>query len=423
MRFISILLLAALCDAAQSSAPPATPSPEEQELEQELKEAGSSPMEYARAIERHLKKYPNSPQKAEMQRVLAQAAVDMKDRRRILEYGVPVVEAGSRNPQVLDPVIRALLDKGGKEDAERALKYAGTLTEVLTEQRKVLLERASPGDGTGRRIVEAEYGLARSYLFQARALAQLGKYTEAVEAANKGWEADPTEDNARERSDWLERAGKPREALAAFAQAVAIGEDRTGGGDPAKDRQRLAALFKQSEGLEQQFGGMLLEAYAQVSVLQAAQEKRIKEFDPNFGARQPMQFTLTSLQDGKLEMSSLLGKVVVLDFWATWCGPCRVQHPMYEQVKQKFKNKKDVVFLAVNTDEDRAAVQPFLESHKWSKQVYFDDGLSSFFRVSSIPTTVVLNRQGGVASRMNGFIPDRFVEMLTARIDEALQEN
>jgi thiol-disulfide isomerase/thioredoxin len=121
-------------------------------------------------------------------------------------------------------------------------------------------------------------------------------------------------------------------------------------------------------------------------------------------------------------LSSLRGKVIVMDFWATWCGPCRVQHPLYEQVKVKFKDRTDVVFLAIDTDENRALVKPFLEQSNWNKKVYFDDGLGQLLQVTSIPTTVVFNKKGEVASRMNGFAPESFVDMLTARIHEALDE-
>src|SRR5450756_1793198 len=109
-----------------------------------------------------------------------------------------------------------------------------------------------------------------------------------------------------------------------------------------------------------------------------------------------------------------------MDFWATWGGPCRIQHPLYEQVKSKFKNRNDVVFLAIDTDENHSLVKPFLEQNNWNRKVYFEDGLSQLLQVSSIPTTVIFNKKGEVAARMNGFLPDRFVEMLTARIQEAL---
>ncbi len=127
----------------------------------------------------------------------------------------------------------------------------------------------------------------------------------------------------------------------------------------------------------------------------------------------------TALDGSAIEGS---GKVLVLDFWATWCGPCRVQHPLYEQVRQRFKDNPDVIFLDVDTDEDRSLVKPFLERQKWSQEVVYDDGLGGFFRLSSIPTTVVLNRRGEVQSRMPVFVPERFVDMLTERIGSALTE-
>ena len=133
-----------------------------------------------------------------------------------------------------------------------------------------------------------------------------------------------------------------------------------------------------------------------------------------------MEFTLPGLDGAPLKLADLKGKVVVMDFWATWCGPCRTQHPLYEQVKQRFASRKDVVFLAISTDDDPGLVKPFLEANRWSKTVYFEGGLAGFLRVTSIPTTVIVNREGKVVSRMNGFLPERFVDMLTERIREAL---
>ena len=115
--------------------------------------------------------------------------------------------------------------------------------------------------------------------------------------------------------------------------------------------------------------------------------------------------------------------LAVVDFWATWCGPCRAQQPLYEEVKARFMGDPSVVFLNVSTDENREIVKPFLDSNQWKKTVYFEDGLSALLRVTSIPMTMIVNRRGEIASRMNGYVPERFVETLTARIREALAEN
>jgi thiol-disulfide isomerase/thioredoxin len=110
----------------------------------------------------------------------------------------------------------------------------------------------------------------------------------------------------------------------------------------------------------------------------------MRESDPNAQLIDPMEFTLTGLDGQKLSMASLKGKVVVFDFWATWCEPCRGQHPLYEQVKQRFKDSSEVVFRSIDTDEDREPVKRFLEEEKWLDQVYFEDGLSRALRITTI---------------------------------------
>ncbi len=422
---LSFLLLALLAPPAKVPAgkdkDPGPPK-EDQELEQTLGEAGNSPVEYARAIERHLKKYPKSARRAEMERVLAQAAIETRDKRRILQYGLPALEAGGRSPQMMDFVTRALLDKDDKESNEAALKYARLLVEILSDQRKAQLEAKEPAPARGRRLDETEYAITRARTFEARALGNLNRLDEAVAAGISGWAICPTSENARERARLLEKANKAAEALAAFAEALALNDERTGSADVVKDRVRLAELAKKSGGNEAAFGEALLAAYDRVAAAAKAREARLQAFDPNIGAKTLLDYTLPGVQGDTLAMSSLKGKVVVIDFWATWCGPCRAQHPLYEQAKQRFKDNKNVVFLAISTDEDRTLVQPFLEAQKWNQQVYFEDGLAGLLRINSIPTTLILDQQGNIISRLNGFIAERFVDMIAERVNGALVE-
>jgi thiol-disulfide isomerase/thioredoxin len=135
-----------------------------------------------------------------------------------------------------------------------------------------------------------------------------------------------------------------------------------------------------------------------------------------------MQFSLTGLEGGKLKLASLKGNVVVVDFWATWCVPCRAQHPLYQRVLDRFKARSDVVFLSIDTDEDHTLVPAFVDANRWSRKVYFEDGLQRLLQVNSIPTTILFDRNGRVASRMNGFQPEKFVDQLTERIESALRE-
>jgi thiol-disulfide isomerase/thioredoxin len=269
-------------------------------------------------------------------------------------------------------------------------------------------------------LEELDRALGRALLIQARATGNLGKSDEAVALATKAADAYPSAAASREIARWQERAGRHMEAVRRYAEAFAIPDPKNTDADRLADRAKMAQLYRKEKSSETGLGDLVLEAYDRMS---AAVEKRAevqKSRDPNAGATDPMDFTLTGLEGKPLNLKSLRGKVVVMDFWATWCGPCRVQHPLYDQVKQKFKDRGDVVFLAINTDEDPSLVPPFLERAGWSKTVYFEDGLSNLLRVSSIPTTIVIDKQGQIFTRMNGFVPEKFVDQLTVVIREAL---
>jgi thiol-disulfide isomerase/thioredoxin len=420
MNRLAVVLLACLLplaaqDAKESKDP--KEAKEERDLEEAVAEAGSSPVEYAKALERHLKKYPNTKQRAEIERVLVQAAIDARNKRMLVLYGVAVLDRGSDDPVVLDHVSRALLDTDDPAAAAKALKYTRQLESSLGVQYQRLV--SAGGLGKGARLDDMQQRIARSQAFQARALGTLGKFPEAAEAGRKGYATYATAEGAREAAKWMEKAGQLDGAIDFYAEAFSFsGTDSL----RVRDRERLAELYRKQKGSDAGLGDVTLAAFDRMEKQVAAQRARIKELDPNVGALLPFDFTLSGLQGDKFALNSLKGKVTVLDFWATWCRPCRSQHPLYEQVRAKFKNRDDVVFLAVNTDEDREVVSPFLDAQKWDKKIYFEDGLQNALRVNSIPTTVVLDRQGGVVSRMNGFIPERFVDMLALRIEEALAE-
>ncbi|MCC7155926.1 MAG: TlpA family protein disulfide reductase [Bryobacterales bacterium] len=433
MRVLPLVLAFTLTAAAwqkPAKQKPATPPPasetpdpedaEEKELEQQLAEAGSASVEYARVLELHLKKYPKTARRAEIQRILARAAVDMRDKNRLIEYGVPVIEAGSQDSQILEHTTRALLDRPGQDNLERALRYAKRLEALVDSEIASLRKPGEFRPGAGKRLDDLQLLRGRALTFQARAAGGLDRKDEASSLAQRAWESYPSAEAAREVARWLERAGNNDEALAWLAQAAVSFDPRATAEQRRAGRQKLGELYARTKGSEAGLGDVILAAYDRNAAVSAARLASLRAFDPNYSVSQALDFTLTGIGGNRLALSTLRGKVTVMDFWATWCGPCRAQYPLYEQVKQRFKDRADVVFLAVNTDEDRTVVEPFLQAQKWNKTVYFDDGLSGLFRVNSIPTTIVLDRNGVIVSRLNGYIADRFVDMLSARIDGAL---
>lgn len=115
-------------------------------------------------------------------------------------------------------------------------------------------------------------------------------------------------------------------------------------------------------------------------------------------------FTLQTLADAKsVKLSSLKGKVVLLDFWATWCGPCRGWLPIVAKAHRDYEAKGLVVF-AVNEREPEAKVRDYLTKQKLDLPVLMDPSgsVGTTYRANSIPLTVVVGRDGKVVRVMLG---------------------
>jgi cytochrome c biogenesis protein CcmG/thiol:disulfide interchange protein DsbE len=102
-------------------------------------------------------------------------------------------------------------------------------------------------------------------------------------------------------------------------------------------------------------------------------------------------------------LRDLKGKVVLLDFWASWCGPCRQSFPWMNELQRRYGS--DLVVLAVNVDQDRALAEQFLKTTPAAFRVEYDpDGkLATQFEVTSMPTSFVIDRKGQVREQHKGF--------------------
>jgi peroxiredoxin len=119
----------------------------------------------------------------------------------------------------------------------------------------------------------------------------------------------------------------------------------------------------------------------------------------------PRDFSLSALEGETGSLSSYKGKVVFLNFWATWCGPCRVEMPSLEAIYNKFSDR-GLEMLAVNCAEDNAAVRSFIKNEGFSFPVLLDlDGrVSANYGILSIPTTFLIDRDGMIILRLVGSI-------------------
>jgi peroxiredoxin len=146
--------------------------------------------------------------------------------------------------------------------------------------------------------------------------------------------------------------------------------------------------------------------------------------DPQFAAamsklaadderRQQVDFTLEDLSGTKWTLKDLSGKVVVVNFWATWCPPCRKEMPDLETLYKRFQNQ-GLVILAIS-DEDAGKVKPFVVQQKVSYPILLDPGrkVNQLFEVEGIPKSFVYDRSGKlVAQSIDMRTQKQFLEML-----------
>jgi len=121
--------------------------------------------------------------------------------------------------------------------------------------------------------------------------------------------------------------------------------------------------------------------------------------------RDPADFSLTVLSGGSARLSDYKGKVVILNFWATWCPPCVAEMPSMENLYKQYKDK-GVEILAVDLRENVNTVRQFINNNGYTFPVLLDrDGrVGGLYGVEAIPTTYIIDREGKIAGRIVGSI-------------------
>ncbi|WP_423737591.1 TlpA family protein disulfide reductase [Chitinophaga caseinilytica] len=132
-----------------------------------------------------------------------------------------------------------------------------------------------------------------------------------------------------------------------------------------------------------------------------------------------------AFEDGKGNLqhtSSLRGKVVFINFWASWCPPCRAEFPSIESLYGQFKNDPGIFFLTINEDDNASAAFNYLQKEQFTVPFYKASGrVPAEVYSGTLPTTVVLDKQGRIRFHHTGFAnygSEKFVQQVEALIRE-----
>ncbi|MBI1807750.1 MAG: redoxin domain-containing protein [Ignavibacteria bacterium] len=266
-------------------------------------------------------------------------------------------------------------------------------------------------------------------------LFQLGNSKEAEETYREAYELTKGGDadiNAR-YVECLVKNGKYDKAIEVGFACVKSGKNNPKLLDHMKN-----ALVK-SEGTAQSYDALTSDKKKSFEAMLVETEKsRVEEMKKklleNRTSKPSVDFMLNDLDSKPVTLSALKGKVIVIDFWATWCGPCKQSFPYLQKVYEKYQTNDKVVFLAVDTWErlkDYASTlenaKKFMKENKYTFPVVIDvlEGKKTVerYEVEGIPTKFIIDKKGNIAFKGVGFSGPDMVEELTQQIELLLAES
>jgi thiol-disulfide isomerase/thioredoxin len=129
-------------------------------------------------------------------------------------------------------------------------------------------------------------------------------------------------------------------------------------------------------------------------------------------------FKLPDLHGREVSLDQYKGRLVLLDFWATWCGPCRMTMPLFERVQKEFSST--LVLLAINLQEPKDTVLDYVYKQGINPQVLLDEkgSVGETYGTVSIPMQVLIDKQGIVRNVQMGFDPRTTISQLRAQIEQ-----
>ncbi|WP_420150458.1 redoxin family protein [Spirosoma sp.] len=345
------------------------------------------------AYQAFLKEFPNSSYLPALTVMMTDAYFKNNDIKGLLTF-LEQPQAAQPDPLMLNSMANLLAEE------RRSLPEAQQLAQ---RGINILKSQAKPQDFKGDWETEKQTRYRLLMATYARTLAQQEKNAEAYAAYKEAINPDLVEDSdpmtneryflcalrtnhAADARPYIEEAIQVEKATTTLKNALRNWYAKQPGQSEAKADAYLADL----------------EADIRADQRDELSKRFVNEPAPSF--------SMTDLKGRTISSSALKGKVVVLDFWATWCVPCVASFPAMQQAQAKFQNDSNVRFLFVNTREGGPLqrVYDFMSKHPYPFVVPIDDQqrVARAYKVQGIPTKVVIGPDGRVRYRHVGYSGD-----------------
>jgi thiol-disulfide isomerase/thioredoxin len=361
-------------------------------LQDKLRSVLVNPDPSAEEIEKMMAEFPDMEPttRSMLMNMLISSSVKAKNFQKADEL---ISKADIKEGMMFNSLAWPLIEKG--ENLEKATEWAARGVELLRKQ-KAGQKNASANQmknmGNSLGMVLDTYGYG---------LEQLGKTAEALKAYAEAYElTEGMQEDINGR--YVQLLAKSAD----YAKVIQVSEASI---LKEKANDKITDAYKQA--YKQQTGSSA-EAEAKLNKLAAEARARMMEELKKEMLNQPApDFNLKDFDGNYVKLSDLKGKVVVVDFWATWCGPCKMSFPALQKVVNKYKDNPDIVILALDTwEREKTAadkekkVKDFIAQNNYSFKVLFDEGdIVSKYGVTGIPTKFIIDKKGMMQFKTIGF--------------------